>query len=90
MINKRLLKCDQLVLFSYLKKENDHQGYCICNSNATKLINLNEVEFLKKKRIITDVYGFEKGGFEETSSNKKESFDIINKNEMCSSLSLSC
>ncbi|MFH1359197.1 MAG: PIG-L family deacetylase [archaeon] len=89
MIKNKKIRCEAVFFFSYLKKENNYQGYCICDSNANKLINLDEVEFLEKKKLITEVYGFENGGFEEKSCGDKESFLKINKNEMFSSFSLS-
>jgi len=75
MIKNKEIKCGRLFFFSYVKKNNNYQGYCIYNSNANKLINLNEIEFLKKKQMIMEIYGFEKGGFEEKSCGDVEAFD---------------
>ncbi len=75
MIKNKEIKCRKLFFFSYIPKNNNYQGYCIYNSNANKLINLNEIEFLKKKQMIIEIYGFEKGGFEEKSCGKIETFD---------------
>jgi len=75
MIKRNLILCKKNFFFSYLSKKNNYQGYCIYNSNANKLIKLNNLEFLNKKKLIQNIYGFEKGGFEEKSCGKIESFN---------------
>jgi len=85
MVKRKLIKCKKIFFFSYVKKE-DH---CIYNSNADKLIKLNNLEFLTKKHLIKNVYGFLKGGFEEKSCGNLESFNE-KKYEMFSALSLPC
>ena len=77
MIKKGLLKTKKVFFFSYLKKDNNFQGYCIPNYSANIFIKLNNKELLMKKKIIQDVYGYLKGGFEEMSCGEIESFDIL-------------
>ncbi len=76
MLKKKELTAKQVFFFSYLKKQDNYQGFCIYNSKATKLIKLKNFELLRKKHLIKDVYGYLKGGFEEKSCKKIEAFDI--------------
>ncbi len=75
---KELLKSKELRVkkafsFSYVK-----QGkFCNINSSADNFINLNKEEYLMKKLIIQEVYGFKKGSFEENCCKKKEAFEIL-------------
>ncbi len=75
MLTKRMLKAKKVFYFSYEKQKNDYQGYAIYNPNAKILIKLNNKELLMKKSLIMNVYGYGKGGFEELSCGKIESFD---------------
>ncbi|MBI3622930.1 PIG-L family deacetylase [Candidatus Pacearchaeota archaeon] len=77
LLRKKLLKAKKVFFFSYLKRKNDFQGYARYNSNADNLIKLNSKELNMKKHLIKEVYGFQKGGFEEKSSGKIEAFDIL-------------
>jgi LmbE family N-acetylglucosaminyl deacetylase len=76
MLNKKLLSVKDIFFFSYNKVENDFQGYAIYNSNADKLIKLEKPYFKMKKKLICNVYGFQKGGFEEKSSGNVEAFNL--------------
>lgn len=60
MIEEKKLKTKRIFYFNY-KKENNHCT-AIKNKNYFKL---NDKELEEKKKIITEVYGFEKGSFEE-------------------------
>ena len=80
LLKMGLLKTKKIFFFSYLKRKNHFQGYAIYNSNANNLIKLNNKELNMKKHIIKEVYGFQKGGFEEKSSAKIEAFDKLGKN----------
>lgn len=84
MLKKRIVRCEKVFYFSYKKKGNS----CLYDSNANKFIKLKDDEFLMKKKIIKEIYGFSEGSFEEQSCGKIESFNLI-KNEMFDSLSLS-
>jgi len=72
LIKKQKLKTKKLFLFSYIK----NKEYCSYNPNADKFIKLKPIEFLMKKKIIKEIYGFPKDGFEEKSCGNIESFDI--------------
>lgn len=61
MVNDGKLK-GKIFYFNY-KKEND---YCIAIKNKN-YYKLNNEELREKKKIITEIYGFEKGSFEEKS-----------------------
>lgn len=74
LLKDNLIKSRKVFFFSYKKRKNNHQGYAVCNSNANKFIKLNLHEFKEKKNLITNIYGFGKGGFEEMSCGKIESF----------------
>lgn len=76
MLDKKLLSAKKVFYFSYHKMKNNFQNYAIYNSNADKLIKLKEPYLSMKKKLITDIYGFQKGGFEEISSSNIEAFDI--------------
>jgi ribosomal protein S8 len=74
MLNKGLLSAKEIFFFSYI---NDKKTvFCNINSNADKLIRLEEPYFKMKKKLIEEVYGFKKGGFEVESSRDVEAFDI--------------
>ncbi len=76
MLSKKLLSAKKVFYFSYHKMKNNFQNYALYNSNADKLIKLKEPYLSMKKKLIVDVYGFQKGGFEEISSNNIEAFDL--------------
>ncbi|MAG50594.1 hypothetical protein CL621_03055 [archaeon] len=73
MIKRRELKCKKIFYFSYQEKD----GFCSINPNADKLIKLDSSTFSKKKYLITGVYGFSKGSFEEKCCGQKEAFNIF-------------
>jgi LmbE family N-acetylglucosaminyl deacetylase len=79
MLDSGLLKAEKVFFFSYFKRENDYQGYCIYNSSADMLIKLDDEELLMKKKLILEVYGYGKGGFEELSCGEVEAFDNFSK-----------
>ena len=82
MLGKKIIFCKKLFFFDYKKVErkNADTGFDVyVNKNADKLIKLNTFELLKKKQLIHEVYGFEKGGFEERTCRKWESFTKIKK-----------
>ena len=74
-VKKKLLRTKKILFFSYIKKKNNFQGYCV-NSRTNNFIKLNEHELELKKKLIKDVYGYQQGGFEEKSSGEIESFSI--------------
>ncbi len=45
-------------------------------TKSDKFIKLNRLDFLNKKQIVQDVYGFDKKSFEQRSCSKFESFSI--------------
>lgn len=72
MLDKKLLLAKQVFFFSYLKtKENSN-----INSNADKLIKLENSYFKMKKQLIKEVYGFKEGSFEYESARDVEAFEI--------------
>jgi len=75
MLKKRLLSAKKVFFFAYSKRKNNFQEYAIYKSNADKLIKLNHNELFMKKHLIQDIYGYLKGGFEERSSGRIESFN---------------
>ncbi|MCX6750144.1 MAG: PIG-L family deacetylase [Candidatus Pacearchaeota archaeon] len=74
MLQKKLLSAKEVFFFSYLRGENEK--FCNINPNADKLIRLEKPYFKMKKKLIKEVYGFQKGGFEEKSCGDVEGFDI--------------
>lgn len=78
-LEKKLIIAEKIFFFSYLNIKNNFQGYSLPNKNANSLIKLNKKELLLKKHIITEVYGFQKDGFEEKSSGKIEAFNELRK-----------
>lgn len=77
IVDDKILKTRSLMNFAYLKRSNSYQGYCIPNSSTNNFIKLKPHELNMKKNIITNVYGYGKGGFEEKSCNSVESFRKI-------------
>jgi LmbE family N-acetylglucosaminyl deacetylase len=76
MLEKSLLRVKKVFFFSYKKVENSFQGYAIYNSNADKLIRLEKPHVKMKKKLIQEIYGYQKGGFEEESCKEIEAFDV--------------
>lgn len=75
MLKRKLLFSKKIFFFSYIKRKNNFQGYALYKPSADKLIKLNSNELSMKKHLIQDIYGYSKGGFEEKSSGKIESFN---------------
>jgi LmbE family N-acetylglucosaminyl deacetylase len=76
MLKKKSLSAKEVFYFSCRKRQNDFQGYAIYNSNADKLIRLEKPYLKMKKKLIQEIYGYQKGGFEEQSCKGIESFDF--------------
>lgn len=79
MILSKKIKCKKVFYFSYIKtpaKGTDTGFDCYINHDADKFISLKKNEFLEKKEIIHEIYGFFKGGFEERNCRENESFKI--------------
>lgn len=73
MVNEGKLKTKKIFYFNY-KKQNNH---CSAIKNKKYYFKLNDKEIKEKKKIITEMYGFQKGSFEEKSCGD-ESFEIDN------------
>jgi LmbE family N-acetylglucosaminyl deacetylase len=71
------INAKKVFFFSYKKIKNNFQGYATCNSSAKIIIKLNNKELSMKKHLIQNVYGFQKGGFEELSSARIEAFEEL-------------
>ncbi len=76
MLYKKMLHAKKVFYFSYEKRKNNFQGYATYNSSADKLIKLKKPYIKMKKRLIREIYGFQRGGFEEKSCKDVEAFDI--------------
>jgi len=76
-IKDKILKSKKVFFFSYLKRNNNFQGYSIYNSSANILIKLNRDQLSMKKKLIQEVYGYQKDGFEEKSCENIESFNKL-------------
>lgn len=76
MLSRGLILAEEIYFFSYKKMKNKYQGYAIYNSSADKLIRLKKSYLKMKKRIIQEIYGYKKGGFEEKSCKEIEAFDL--------------
>lgn len=77
MLEDKSLKTKKAFFFSYIKKKskNTDTGFdSYADKNANKFINLNNLELLTKKYLIKNIYGFQKGGFEERNCRNEESF----------------
>jgi hypothetical protein len=72
MLKQKLLSPEKVFFFSYTKIDKT----CNINSNADKLIKLEEPYFKMKKQLIKDNYGFQEGSFEYESSGDAEAFDF--------------
>ena len=78
MIKNKQLSCNKLLFFSYATKDK----ICRADKNSDKLIRLEDTILTEKKYLIHNVYGFDKGSFEEKSSRKIEAFKLNKKNEV--------
>ncbi|MFA5174028.1 MAG: PIG-L family deacetylase [Candidatus Pacearchaeota archaeon] len=79
MIDKKMILCKKFFVFAYVKKSapNTETGFdCYVDKSATKFINLKKVEFLMKKEMIKEIYGFSEGGFEERNCREQEAFNL--------------
>ena len=72
MIKEKNLLSKKVFYFSYNKKGE----FAYPNKESDKLIYLNSSTHKEKKRLIQEVYGFPKGGFEEVCCRKTEAFKI--------------
>ena len=72
MIKNKQLSCNKLLFFSYIKKNK----ICSANKNSDKLIRLKDNILSEKKYLIHNIYGFDKGSFEEKSSKNIEAFKL--------------
>lgn len=75
MLNNGLINSKKIFFFAYIQKPapNTDTGFdCYVDKNADKFINLNQIEFLRKKEIINMIYEFHKGSFEERNCRDKE------------------
>jgi LmbE family N-acetylglucosaminyl deacetylase len=77
MVKSGKLICKNIFYFAYAKKENDYQGYSVPNLRTNKFIKLKNHELIIKKNIITKIYGYGNGGFEEKSSGNIEAFNKL-------------
>ncbi len=76
-VKDRLINAEKVFFFSYLKRKNNFQGYCVYDSSAVNFIRLDNNELILKKNLIMKIYGFQKGGFEEKSCGRIESFNEL-------------
>ncbi len=74
LIKENKIQCRILFNFSYSKRKNSYQGYCVPDLQADKINRIKKENLVRKKKIIQKVYGYGKGGFEEMSCNARESF----------------
>ncbi|MBU3912650.1 MAG: PIG-L family deacetylase [Nanoarchaeota archaeon] len=73
MLESGELKAKKAFFFSYV----EHGEFCNVNSSADNLINLDKSIYSRKKLIIQEIYGFDKGSFEEKCCGKKEAFKLL-------------
>ena len=71
MLEKEELKCKELFVFDYRRK--NRKG-CEANPSAEIFFDLSKKELEKKKFLITSIYGFVRGSFEEISCGEREAF----------------
>ena len=72
LARKNNIKCGKLFFFSY--DIFDGENIPKPTEKADLIINLTSAEKKKKKKLITDVYGFAEDSFESLSCNQKEAF----------------
>jgi LmbE family N-acetylglucosaminyl deacetylase len=71
LLKKKKISCGTLLSFSYKKSG----PACAAKSSARKRFPLSRAELREKKFLITTLYGFSAGGFEEKSCKQIEAFD---------------
>jgi LmbE family N-acetylglucosaminyl deacetylase len=79
ILKRKLIKAKEVFYFSYehIESKDTDTGFdTYAYKNADKFIKLDEIEFLSKKNLITNFYGFSKNGFEERNCREFEAFDI--------------
>lgn len=72
MLNDKSLQSKEVLFFAYTKRGED----CYVDSSANKFISLSNLEWDMKKGLITKIYGFRDGSFEEKSSKNEEAFNL--------------
>lgn len=73
MLREKMMSCQWLFNFSYEKKGK----YAYPRKGSGMFINFSRNLLEEKKRIIQDVYGFGKNGFEERCCRQAEAFDEV-------------
>lgn len=73
MINDGELKCKKLFFFSYSKRGNE----CYAKRNSDRFIIFKNLYSINKKRLIQELYGFNKFSFEGRCCKKAEAFNIM-------------
>ena len=72
MLEKKILSCRRLFLFSYIKKGK----YSYPDKKSDKFIKIGKIYFKHKKKLIQSVYGFKKRSFEDLCCRDTEAFRI--------------
>jgi len=72
MIKDKTLKAKKIFFFAY----HSNGRFAYPNARADKFINLRDVELVRKKDVIKNVYGFDGKSFEVICARKTESFKI--------------
>ena len=72
MLKKNLLPCKKVFFFSYIKKGDS----CYPNKKADRFIYLDDIDFMKKKGLILEVYDFKEESFENKCCRNIESFKV--------------
>lgn len=70
MLRKKMILCKEAYFFSYLKKGK----FCYPHKNSDKFINLKDDILKQKRKIVNNVYGFNKNSFEYVCCRDTEAF----------------
>ena len=72
MVRNGMLSCKEILFFSYARKGK----YAYPRKNSDRFINLDAALLKKKKKLIRDVYGFDKNSFEDICCGDAEAFNV--------------
>lgn len=77
LIINRLIKPKAILFFNYSKESKKEFSRLKARANSDLLIKLTRKEFAKKKKIMTNIYGFDPDGIDANYCTNPEAFRII-------------
>ncbi len=77
LFKKRKLKADQLLFFNYRKKAKEKISPLIMNEGSDLIVELTARGFARKKKIMSNLYGFDPNGIDASYCTNPEAFKLF-------------